>query len=69
MVIVEHLDLSYAAFDQIAIRHRGVVDLKFRPASCKDQGKSCRIINTKDGAKQKKEHQSKEEVYITQLYE
>ena len=35
----EHLDLSYAAFDQIAIRHRGVVDLKFRPASCKDQGK------------------------------
>ena len=35
----EHLDLSYAAFDQIAIRHRRVVDLKFRPASCKDQGK------------------------------
>jgi len=35
----ERLDLSYAAFDQIAIRHRGVVDLKFRPASCKDQGK------------------------------
>jgi len=23
-----HLDLSYAAFDQIAERHRGVVDLK-----------------------------------------
>jgi hypothetical protein len=23
-----HLDLSYAAFDQIAVRHRGVVDLK-----------------------------------------
>ena len=23
-----HLDLSYAAFDQIAIRHRGVVDLR-----------------------------------------
>lgn len=33
-----HLDLSYAAFDQIAIRHRGVVDLKVRPADCGKQG-------------------------------
>lgn len=33
-----HLDLSYAAFDQIALRHRGVVDLKVRPASCSKQG-------------------------------
>ena len=33
-----HLDLSYAAFDQIAIRHRGVVDLKVRPAPCDKQG-------------------------------
>ena len=35
---VTHLDLSYAAFDQIAERHRGVVDLKVRPASCSKQG-------------------------------
>lgn len=33
-----HLDLSYAAFDSIAIRHRGVVDLKVRPADCSKQG-------------------------------
>ena len=33
-----HLDLSYAAFDQIAVRHRGVVDLKVRPADCQKQG-------------------------------
>lgn len=33
-----HLDLSYAAFDQIAVRHRGVVDLKVRPADCSKQG-------------------------------
>lgn len=33
-----HLDLSYAAFDQIALRHRGVVDLKVRPADCSKQG-------------------------------
>ena len=35
-----HLDLSYAAFDQIAIRHRGVVDLKVRPADCDKQASS-----------------------------
>ena len=49
-----HLDLSYAAFDQIAIRHRGVVDLKVRPASCGKQGtvgsgRYCSVIVT--GAK------------------
>lgn len=33
-----HLDLSYAAFDSIAVRHRGVVDLKVRPADCSKQG-------------------------------
>jgi rare lipoprotein A (peptidoglycan hydrolase) len=33
-----HLDLSYAAFDQIAMRHRGVVDIKVRPADCSKQG-------------------------------
>ena len=33
-----HLDLSYAAFDQIAVRHRGVVDLRVRPAPCNKQG-------------------------------
>jgi hypothetical protein len=30
--------LSYAAFDQIAERHRGVVDLKVRPGDCSKQG-------------------------------
>ena len=35
-----HLDLSYAAFDQIAVRHRGVVDLKVRPAPCDQQGQT-----------------------------
>lgn len=29
-----HWDLSYAAFDAIAIRHRGVVDVRYRRASC-----------------------------------
>ncbi len=33
-----HLDLSYIAFDAIAVRHRGVVDLKVRPADCGKQG-------------------------------
>ena len=33
-----HLDLSYIAFDAIALRHRGVVDLKVRPADCDNQG-------------------------------
>ena len=33
-----HLDLSYVAFDSIAMRHRGVVDLKVRPADCAKQG-------------------------------
>jgi hypothetical protein len=33
-----HLDLSYLAFDAIAIRHRGVVDVKWRKADCKDLG-------------------------------
>lgn len=33
-----HLDLSYAAFDAIAVRDRGVVDLKVRPTSCDQQG-------------------------------
>ena len=33
-----HLDLSYAAFDQIAERDRGVVDLKVRPGDCSKQG-------------------------------
>jgi len=35
---VVHLDLSYIAFDAIALRHRGVVDLKVRPADCGKQG-------------------------------
>jgi len=29
-----HLDLSYAAFDFIALRSRGVVDIKYRQVSC-----------------------------------
>ncbi len=33
-----HLDRSYVAFDSIAVRHRGVVDLKVRPADCAKQG-------------------------------
>eukprot|EP00217_Crustomastix_stigmatica_P011596 CAMPEP_0183789006 /NCGR_PEP_ID=MMETSP0803_2-20130417/151_1 /TAXON_ID=195967 /ORGANISM="Crustomastix stigmata, Strain CCMP3273" /LENGTH=253 /DNA_ID=CAMNT_0026033159 /DNA_START=37 /DNA_END=798 /DNA_ORIENTATION=+ len=34
-----HFDLSYAAFDAIAFRDRGVVDLKVREISCDFQGK------------------------------
>ena len=33
-----HFDLSYLSFDAIAIRHRGVVDIQYRPADCKDLG-------------------------------
>ena len=33
-----HFDLSYAAFDAIAIRHRGVVDIKYRKTSCDTLG-------------------------------
>jgi hypothetical protein len=29
-----HMDLSYSAFDAIAQRDKGVVDLKIRPVSC-----------------------------------
>ena len=32
------LDLSYAAFDAIAIRHRGVVDVRYRRTSCDSMG-------------------------------
>ena len=35
-----HFDLSYAAFDAIARRDRGVVDLKLRPVSCDKMGQS-----------------------------
>ena len=30
--------INYIAFDAIALRHRGVVDLKVRPADCGKQG-------------------------------
>ena len=33
-----HFDLSYAAFDSIAIRHRGIVDVKYRKVSCDGLG-------------------------------
>lgn len=33
-----HWDLSYAAFDAIAIRHRGVVDVRYRRTSCDSMG-------------------------------
>ena len=36
----KHLDLSYSAFDVIARRDRGVVDLKMRPVSCDLQGQT-----------------------------
>lgn len=35
-----HLDLSYAAFDAIAVRNRGVVDLKYRYVDCSRQGET-----------------------------
>jgi Lytic transglycolase len=35
-----HLDLSYSAFDAIAQRDKGVVDLKIRPVSCDLAGQS-----------------------------
>jgi rare lipoprotein A (peptidoglycan hydrolase) len=36
----QHFDLSYSAFDVIAQRDRGVVDLKVRQVSCDLQGQT-----------------------------
>jgi len=33
-----HLDLSYAAFDSVALRHRGLVDIKYRKTDCSTLG-------------------------------
>lgn len=35
-----HFDLSYVAFDAIAIRHRGIVDIRYRKVSCDSLGES-----------------------------
>jgi hypothetical protein len=45
----QHFDLSYSAFDVIAQRDRGVVDLKVRPVSCDLQGQT--IYYSSDGKK------------------